>query len=267
MPPPFPIPSHDELVVSAYLVAEGNASPEFARWKLDHPDWFEAATWTPKPVRRPHSQFGRRRGNPVPHTPGPVEPTVDYRRLTQPVASADPAAMAFEGALPIAGVPDEAAPGVVTISADGMDLPRALAGAVIAGGIVLYMRQMQEKARRAGSRPGTTPLAQLPAVVEAAVPLPPPKEGETPAEVLKPGGQLVGEAGTSKAIRVLPGGEQAAEKLFDRLTKGGTDITPPDFKGKIVRLPNGNQISYRPTSKSELPTIEPKNFGRRHQKT
>ena len=81
----------------------------------------------------------------------------------------------------------------------------------------------------------------MPHVVEAAVPLPPPKEGETPLDVLKPGGQNVGEPGENSGVRVLPGGEDEARELFDRLTKGGTDITRPGHIGKVIRLPDGSR--------------------------
>lgn len=82
------------------------------------------------------------------------------------------------------------------------------------------------------------------------MPLPPPKEGETPLDVLKPGGQNVGESGENSGVRVLPGGENEARDLFDRLTKGGTDITRPGHIGKVIRLPDGSVISYRPKSKT-----------------
>ena len=95
----------------------------------------------------------------------------------------------------------------------------------------------------------------LPTIMEA-VPVPPPKEGETPADVLKPAGRLVGQAGSSADIRELPGGKQAAEEMFDRLTKGGFDITPPRYPGKRIRLPNGDTIGYRSKSTSGPPTID-----------
>ncbi len=47
-----------------------------------------------------------------------------------------------------------------------------------------------------------------------------------------------------------------ARELFDRLTKGGTDVTPPGHPGKVIRMPDGSAISYRPTSKSGPPTID-----------
>jgi len=57
---------------------------------------------------------------------------------------------------------------------------------------------------------------------------------ESPAEVLEPGGRPLGQPGTSEAIRQLPGGQAAAEELFERLSKGGIDITPPGHSGRLV---------------------------------
>ena len=74
--------------------------------------------------------------------------------------------------------------------------------------------------------------------------------------MLKPGGQNVGEAGDNSGVRILPGGDQEAQRLFDRLTKGGKDITPSGHPGKIIQMPDGSVISYRPTSKSGPPTID-----------
>ena len=51
MPPRLPIPGSDELIVPAYFVTDEN-SPDLARWKQEHPDWFVAGTWTPPRRRR-----------------------------------------------------------------------------------------------------------------------------------------------------------------------------------------------------------------------
>lgn len=148
---------------------------------------------------------------------------------------------------------------IVQVSADGMDLPRVAGAAVLLGGIALYLHQQQEEAaRRAMSRPAATPVPEMPHVVEVAVPLPPPREGETPLDVLKPGGQNVGERGDNSKIRVLPGGSEGARELLDRLTKGkgGMDVTPPGRQGQVIRLPDGSYIGLRPKSKSGPPTID-----------
>ena len=89
-----------------------------------------------------------------------------------------------------------------------------------------------------------------------SVPVPPPKDGETLDDVLKPGGRNVGEAGDSPGVRILPGDDQEAQRLFDRLTKGGKDITPSGHSGKVIRMPDGSVIGYRPTSKSGPPTVD-----------
>ena len=153
-----------------------------------------------------------------------------------------------------AGAPADS--GIVQVSADGMDLPQAAGAALLLGAAALYLRQQQEEAaRRALSGPAGPPGAAVPPLVDAG-PLPPPKEGETPLDVLKPGGQNVGELGENSGVRVLPGGENGARELFDRLTKGGTDITPSGHIGKVIRLPDGSVISYRPRSKSGPSTID-----------
>lgn len=148
---------------------------------------------------------------------------------------------------------------IVQVSADGMDLPRAGGAVLVLGAIALYLRQQQEEAaRRAMSGPAATSVPEMPHVVEAAVPLPPPKEGETPLDVLKPGGQNVGERGDNSKIRILPGGLDGARELFDRLTKGkgGTDVTSPGRPGQIIRLPDGSYVGLRPKSKGGPPTID-----------
>lgn len=158
----------------------------------------------------------------------------------------------------LAAVSERAIPGVIKASAAGTDT--ATAGAVIVGGIMLYLALKSLEQRSANGTPKLTLPAPMtstkPLIVENAVPVPPPKEGETPADVLKPGGRLVGQAGSSDKVRELPGGQPAADELFDRLTKGGTDITPPRYPGKRVRLPNGDVIGYRPKSTSGPPTID-----------
>lgn len=143
-------------------------------------------------------------------------------------------------------------------SATGTDTTTA--GAVLLGGILLCLTlKSLERGSKSGTLKATPPVPTTPAqplIVETAVPVPPPKEGETPADILKPGGRLVGQEGSGSRIRELPGGRPAAEELFDRLTKGGTDITPPGYPGKRVRLPNGDTIGYRPKSKSGPSTID-----------
>lgn len=135
-----------------------------------------------------------------------------------------------------------AVPGVTKASAAGTDA--ALAGGVLLGGLALYLanrRQPLSDAARAGRRVDTAPAL---GVFETAVPLPPQSDGETPADVLKPGGQNVGRPGENSGVRVLPGQDEGARELFDRLAQGGTNIAPPGHGGKVVRRPDGGTIGY-----------------------
>jgi hypothetical protein len=78
-----------------------------------------------------------------------------------------------------------------------------------------------------------------------------------------PGGIRIGVRGkgrwTSARIREVVGGQPEAERLFQELSAGGKDITPPGFSGRLVELPNGRgTIGYRPASRSGPPTIDVK---------
>lgn len=80
------------------------------------------------------------------------------------------------------------------------------------------------------------------------------------SEILAPGGQPIGTVfpGARPFVRTLPGGDPAARQFFRSLTegRGGTDITPPGFNGQIIRLPDGNTITYRPISTSGPPAVD-----------
>ncbi len=80
-------------------------------------------------------------------------------------------------------------------------------------------------------------------------PLPQPAT-KTPADILMPGGSQIGKPGTSSGIRRLNGGMDAAKKTFDELAAGGTDITPSGHPGKLVKLPDGSRVGFRPVSSS-----------------
>ncbi len=60
-----------------------------------------------------------------------------------------------------------------------MDLPRAAGAALVLGAVALYLRQQQEEAARRAMSGPAAPVPEMPHVVEAVVPLPPPNEGET----------------------------------------------------------------------------------------
>lgn len=82
------------------------------------------------------------------------------------------------------------------------------------------------------------------------------------AEILAPGGKAVGTAqkGSASYVRGLFGGDHAAREMFSRLTegRGGVDVTPPTYPagGKMLQLPDGPRIGYRPISSTGTPTID-----------
>ena len=64
--------------------------------------------------------------------------------------------------------------------------------------------------------------------------------------VLRPGGKLIGVAGSSSRIRILPGGLKAAQKLLSRLLRGGaTRITPAGSRVESFALTEGGKVSLR----------------------
>ena len=49
--------------------------------------------------------------------------------------------------------------------------------------------------------------------------------------------------------------------MFQELTQGGKNVTPPGYPGTLIELPNGKgTIGYRPASKSGPATIDVKAF-------
>jgi hypothetical protein len=80
-------------------------------------------------------------------------------------------------------------------------------------------------------------------------------------DVLMPGGNPIGVRATgpraSARLREVKGGRAEAERIFQELSQGGTDITPQGYPGKLSELPSGRgSIGYRPVSKSGPPTID-----------
>jgi hypothetical protein len=76
-----------------------------------------------------------------------------------------------------------------------------------------------------------------------------------------PGGKPIGVRGTgpraSARLREVSGGQTEAERIFQELSPGSTDITPTGYPGKLIELPNGRgTVGYRPASKSGPPTID-----------
>ncbi len=81
--------------------------------------------------------------------------------------------------------------------------------------------------------------------------------GSSPLDILAPGGQPIGNPGTSPGIRELPGGLPAAQDLFGELSRGGTRIDKPGYPGTLVQLPNnGGTVGIRPVSGSGGPAID-----------
>ena len=155
----------------------------------------------------------------------------------------------------VAAVSKGNVPGVVRVGAG--DDAAGLAGLAFLGLLAIVLGTPRPSISVPSRTPAVPSSPSLPNAVEA-VAVPPPKQDETPTDVLKPNGQNVGEPGKSSGVRILPGGEAEAKELFDRLTKnkGGQDITPSTHVGQVVRLPDGSIIGIRPTSKSGPPTID-----------
>jgi hypothetical protein len=87
--------------------------------------------------------------------------------------------------------------------------------------------------------------------------------GRSIEDILMPGGKPIGVRGSgpraSARLREVAGGECEAERTFKELTRGGKDITPAGYPGKLVELPDGRgTVGYRPASKSGPPTIDVK---------
>lgn len=74
--------------------------------------------------------------------------------------------------------------------------------------------------------------------------------------LLRPGGRLVGEPGTSRAVRVMPGGLPAAEGLFGQLAELGEVEETPRYPGRLARLPALGTVGLRPASASGPPTLD-----------
>jgi hypothetical protein len=78
------------------------------------------------------------------------------------------------------------------------------------------------------------------------------------AELLRPRGRLIGQAGSSSRIRIVQGGQTEAEAFFNQLVRetGATPISKPGLAG-FAELPGGGgTIGFRTTSTSGPPTID-----------
>jgi hypothetical protein len=87
--------------------------------------------------------------------------------------------------------------------------------------------------------------------------------GRSIDEILMPGGKPIGVKGSrpraSARLREVTGGQPEAERLFQELTQGGREVSPPGYPGTLIELPNNRgTIGYRPASKSGPATIDVK---------
>ena len=62
--------------------------------------------------------------------------------------------------------------------------------------------------------------------------------------------------GSKPSIREVPGGQQAADEFFERLTVGGIPMITPSYPGEMVDLPGGGRVGLRPISDSGEPTVD-----------
>lgn len=112
------------------------------------------------------------------------------------------------------------------------------------------------------SRPESPYLLFMPATIPAADPFADPESltglmleesdvlvasrtASSVSDLLLPGGNLIGKAGSKASIREVQGGIAEAQSLFDALTKGGQIIESPTFPGTQIKLPNGDIFGLR----------------------
>lgn len=74
--------------------------------------------------------------------------------------------------------------------------------------------------------------------------------------LLKPEGRLLGQPGSSRRIRMLPGGLEAATELFEKLAEPGGKKLVADYPGTLVEIPEVGRVGLRPVSVSGPPTID-----------
>ena len=69
---------------------------------------------------------------------------------------------------------------------------------------------------------------------------------ETASGILKPGGNIIGKAGSNASIRELSGGIEAAQSYWSRLvTSGAKPVLGSSYKGTLMQLPNGGTVGFR----------------------
>lgn len=120
-----------------------------------------------------------------------------------------------------AGAADEQSLDAIQVSSTSTDTGLALlALGAVALGLALNGQS---------SSPGL-PTTSAPTILEAAVPVPPPVEGEKPADVLKPRGQNVGEPVE------IPWGERLMRTLTDRERRSLVEEFHAESEGDLVGL-------------------------------
>lgn len=75
-------------------------------------------------------------------------------------------------------------------------------------------------------------------------------------KILKPSGKLVGRPGTSKRVRMLPGGMDGARKLFGRFAELGVAQAGSSREIERITIPGVGKVVLRTISKSGHPTID-----------
>jgi hypothetical protein len=69
---------------------------------------------------------------------------------------------------------------------------------------------------------------------------------ETASGILKPGGNIIGKAGSNESILELSGGIEAAQSYWSRLvTSGAKPVLGSSYKGTLMQLPNGGIVGFR----------------------
>ncbi|MDC0711101.1 hypothetical protein POL68_21710 [Stigmatella sp. ncwal1] len=79
---------------------------------------------------------------------------------------------------------------------------------------------------------------------------------ETIETLLKPGGRLIGEAGSGPQVRIVKGSMHEAQDFFSRLSARGTLMQGTTYPGTLMRLHTGGTVGLRPVSTSGPPTID-----------
>ena len=74
--------------------------------------------------------------------------------------------------------------------------------------------------------------------------------------IVNPGGNPIGVAGSSATIREIAGSTAAdAQAMFDQLSQGGTVVTGSTYPGTLVRLPCGGTVGLRTVMTNSPGTI------------